>query len=259
VSEIYATRRPRISVRKLADEVSDSIAAELIFSGQVPVGQLLPGETKLAARYGVSRVTLRSALRLLQDASLIRIRNGIGSVVLPRSPAVTKGLDQLCSLETYVRDANHAVETSDLEWLEETADELAAERLGIEVGTPVVAAHRVKLIDGARTSWGIERVPADLLPRATLEAEYVGSIMDVLLAHPELGIEYADAEVAPVALPRDVASRLGVRTGTVAQFLEQVMYSADDVPVQWGQAWLLPEYYRFRMRRRKPVAPPDHR
>lgn len=249
-------RSRRATVRQLTDEVRDRLAREFIFNGAVPPGELLPSEATLAEHYGVSRVTLRTALRALQDAGILRIRNGVGSVVLQRTPTVPEGLHHLCSLETYARGSNHVVGTVELEWSEQTADEAAAAKLGVAPGSPIVAAHRVKLLDEARVGWGVERVPADLLPLETLQAEYVGSLMDILLAHHELDLEYADCELASVPMPADVAARLGVEVGTCTQYLEQVMYTSEGVPLQWGKAWLLPEYYRFSVRRRRPIAFP---
>ncbi|HEX4804307.1 MAG TPA: GntR family transcriptional regulator [Conexibacter sp.] len=248
-------RGPRVAARQLANEVYDRLTQEFIFSGQVPPGELLPSETRLATHYGVSRVTIRSALRMLQDAHLIRIRNGIGSVVLPRPAAVTEGLDQLLSLETYARERDQQVGTADVEWSEEPADEEAAGKLELPVGATLNVVHRVKLFGDERVAWGIEKVPADVLPLATLKAEFVGSAMDVLLAHGELGVEYADAELEPAGAPAAVARRLGVKPGTVCQILEQVMY-AGGRPVQWGKAYLLPEHYRLQVRRRATLVPP---
>lgn len=244
----------RIAIRDLASDVASAIIRDLIASGRVAPGQLLPGEAALASRYAVSRGTLRAALRTLQDAQLVSVRNGVGAVVLPRPSTVTEGLDQLCSLETYTRDTGASIATADLTWTQEPADDEAARQLQVEPGALLSVAHRVKLIDGARAGWGIERTPADLVPFEALQAEYAGSIMDVLLARPELGITHADAEIAAVPLPAGIARRLGVRAGRPAQYLEQVMLLGDGRPAQWGRAWLLPEHFRFRIRRRTPLA-----
>jgi len=103
---------PRAAVksrRALADEASDLIAREYIFSDVVAAGELLPSEAKLAERYGVSRVTTRASLRTLREAGLISIRHGVGSVVLPRSDVLRYGLDRLSSFETFAREAGRDI------------------------------------------------------------------------------------------------------------------------------------------------------
>ena len=67
------------------------IAAELqkeIRLGSTPVGELLPTETELMARFGASRQTVREALRIITEQGLIVRRAGLGSVVIAAEPPV---------------------------------------------------------------------------------------------------------------------------------------------------------------------------
>ena len=69
--------------------------AEAIQARRYPVDSLLPSETALAATYGVSRFTVREALRRLSERGLISRRHGSGSRVvssLPR-PAYALAVD----------------------------------------------------------------------------------------------------------------------------------------------------------------------
>ncbi len=60
----------------------EQILKDEILAGQHPVGALLPPEIELCARFGVSRYTVRAALRLLTDAGLVARRQGAGTVVI---------------------------------------------------------------------------------------------------------------------------------------------------------------------------------
>ncbi|MCG5238327.1 GntR family transcriptional regulator [Azospirillum doebereinerae] len=67
--------------------VARTLIAE-IDDGTHPTGSVLPGEMELTRRFGVSRHTVREALRRLEDLGLIRRRTRTGTEVLgPRRPS----------------------------------------------------------------------------------------------------------------------------------------------------------------------------
>jgi DNA-binding GntR family transcriptional regulator len=244
----------------LVDEVRDRIADELIFSGEVPVGQRLPPEAALAARYGVSRVTVRASIRSLQDAGLVIVRNGVGATVLPLSRTVTHGFDRLVSLETFGREAGKSVASEQVEWFEGPADAVTAERLQLLPAVAVARASRVKTVDGTPAAWFVDTVPETVMTATELRSEFDGSVLDVLLARPELQVAYEDADLMPVQLEADVAQRLRVPSGSAALYVDALTYSTTGTVLEWAQFWLLPEHFRFSVRRRPQVVRRgDHR
>ncbi|WP_225822056.1 FadR/GntR family transcriptional regulator [Streptomyces naphthomycinicus] len=62
---------------------------QVVRLGLVPGGERLPAERELAERLGISRVTLREVLKVLQDQGLVEARRGRygGTFVLPRPDA----------------------------------------------------------------------------------------------------------------------------------------------------------------------------
>ena len=59
----------------MAEEIADRIRV-LILDGTFPTGQPLPGERLLAARFAVSRGSIRDALRMLETIGLLDSRHG---------------------------------------------------------------------------------------------------------------------------------------------------------------------------------------
>jgi len=81
----------------------ENIAAQIeqtITSGQLRVGDQLPGERELAEQFEVSRVVIREAMRNLEARGIVEVRHGSGTYVrsIP-SPAVTQSLTLLLELE----------------------------------------------------------------------------------------------------------------------------------------------------------------
>ena len=67
-------------------QVADSLIRE-IETGRYPIGSLLPSEHELSDRYGVSRHTVREAMRRLAERGLISRRQGVGTHVTSRTAA----------------------------------------------------------------------------------------------------------------------------------------------------------------------------
>lgn len=66
---------------QVANDLLQRIAA-----GEYPVGCLLPKEVELSARYGISRHTMREALRRLLEAGVVSRRRRAGTEVLAATP-----------------------------------------------------------------------------------------------------------------------------------------------------------------------------
>ncbi|MFE4550385.1 FadR/GntR family transcriptional regulator [Streptomyces sp. NPDC056785] len=68
---------------------------QVVRLGLVPGGQRLPAERELAERLGISRVTLREVLKVLQDQGLVESRRGRYGGTFVRSRDTAPGQDEL--------------------------------------------------------------------------------------------------------------------------------------------------------------------
>lgn len=66
-------------------QVANDLAAD-IESGEIPRGARLPSEVELASQYGVSRISVRTAIRELAEHGLVVVVRGRGTYVTPRAP-----------------------------------------------------------------------------------------------------------------------------------------------------------------------------
>ena len=80
------TRRSRVAdgprYLQVANELIDGIGG-----GIYPVGGMLPTEMELCKQYGISRSTVREALRKLRDVGLISRQRRVGTKVVSRAPS----------------------------------------------------------------------------------------------------------------------------------------------------------------------------
>ena len=115
-----------IKKTRIAEEVADRIRV-LMLDGTFPPGEPLPSERHLAERFGVSRGSIRDALRTLETIGLLETRHGQGT--FPHELSVDRLVAPLASVMAY---------RSDLQ------DELLDVRRMFEPAVARVAALRAK-------------------------------------------------------------------------------------------------------------------
>jgi GntR family transcriptional repressor for pyruvate dehydrogenase complex len=119
-----ASLQPIITVRSYA-AVAQQLQ-NLITSGELAVGERIPGERALAERFHVSRVVIREAMRHLEAIGVIEVRQGSGTYVRNASPhSVSKSVTLMLELQRASYVDLMAVRRA----LELTSARLAAERI----------------------------------------------------------------------------------------------------------------------------------
>jgi DNA-binding FadR family transcriptional regulator len=89
-----------VNVDRVSQVIVDQIKV-LIRDGRLQPGDRLPSERELCQRFGVSRVTVREALRVLESSGLVAIRvgaHGGAFLTTPSAERLGEGLADLISL-----------------------------------------------------------------------------------------------------------------------------------------------------------------
>ena len=107
--------------------------------GRYGLGELLPPEVNLCTQFGVSRHTIREAMRLLIQRGLVSRQRGIGTHVAAVEPPAhyTQSTASIADLPRYVEETRLVVQQ-----LEDViADEALAQLLDCPVGQRWLHAH----------------------------------------------------------------------------------------------------------------------
>lgn len=121
-------------VRKAYEQVADQLRG-LIMSGELAPGERLPNEALLAREFGVSRATVREALRVLAAQNLLRTAKGAGGgsyVTIPTVDHISEFLRANINLLTDSQDVTLEELIEARELLEVPAARLAAGRRRLE-------------------------------------------------------------------------------------------------------------------------------
>jgi len=213
-------------------------------------GDKFPPEPALARSLGISRATLREALRNLEEKQVITRRQGVGTFYNGPRVTIDSGLETLASVDTLaLRQGLHCT-TSGLEVAGEPARAEDAAPLGLTPGTPVTIVRRVKVADGRPIAYLVDVVPQSVIAPADLPQGFDGSVLDLLTTRRDLAASHAAADITPVKAGRELGSRLQVPAATVLLLLEETIYTRDGAPVDLSRSYFVPRFFQFHLLRR---------
>jgi len=214
-----------------------------------PPGQRLTSEPELAKQLGVSRATLREAMRTFETQGLIRRRQGSGTYVVGKVPVIDAGLEALESLDTMARRMNLEIKVSDLNVEQVQADKETAAGLDIPEGSYLTRVRRVMRADGRPAAYLIDTLPESILKPGDLPNEFRGSVLDFLITRGDK-LGFSRAAISATNAPADVAKPLEIqRDDVLLQFASQLYDTAGKV-VDYSVSYFIPGYFRFHVNRR---------
>lgn len=116
--------------RGLRDELVDKLLSALR-QGEWPVGARLPSERAFAAQYGMSRTTVRDALRTLAGLGVVRIERGRGVFVEESGTAVGDSLISMVRFTDFrsLFEIRKVFEPQMAAWAAQRAEAWEADRL----------------------------------------------------------------------------------------------------------------------------------
>ena len=241
--------RVRTDSRPLYAQASQALR-RLMQDGDYVVGDRLPSEPALAKRLGISRPTLREALRLLEDEGAIVRRHGVGTFVAQPRPRIDAGLEALESIERMAERAGLHTQMGALTYREFEAADAVAEMLGVPEGTAVTDVTRVILADGQHVAFLTDLLPREYLHGDELGADFQGSVLDHLLKRGWPELSHSRTELSAYAADTALARELRVKSAAPLLKLEAQLYSADGRVVDYSTSYFVPGYFRFHVVRR---------
>lgn len=229
------------------------VLASRVASGVTPPGTKLAPEPELAAEFGVSRATLREALRSLEEDGFITRSPGVGTFVTHR-PRLTNNLDVNFAVTDAIRAAGGVPATAGLRVEPGAATPDQAEHLALAPGDGVVLIERVRLANGRPVVYSEDVVPSALVGDRLDVFRQLVEISVYELFEREFGVvvHHGVASFRPMKADRHVASRLQVIRGAILLHLRQVDYDEDGHPVLYSQEYHLADAFDFTLVRKGP-------
>jgi GntR family transcriptional regulator len=234
-----------------AEDVRRRILDE-IAGGALLAGERLGAERDMAARYGVSRSTLRAALDALESVGAVRRVPGRSGGTFVAERKVERDLTSLAGLPAYLRRQGFQSDARVLRTATTESDDDARQALGTDLVHEVV---RVRLADGEPISLERACFPAERFPDL-LDRSLAGSIYELLETQYALEPGEAEERIEVVAAGAEEARLLGLRRGAPLLAVERTAWDAAGQPFERSHDLFRADRARVVVRARAAPAAP---
>jgi GntR family transcriptional regulator len=223
-------------------QIADALRTR-IREGALRPGTRLDTQRTLARSFGVTLMTLRQALELLERDHLISRRHGLGTFVA--APSIDYDILQLRRFAGDLSAKGEHVVTRLLGTRFASADHRVADALGLGPSARVLVVARLRLVDGHPMSLQRSFLPVpigDEVVRADLALTPLHRVLEYKLG---IVIERARETVSAVRLGRREARELGCPAGAPAFESERVSYDAAGAPVVFDRVFIPGDRFRI--------------
>lgn len=234
--------------RHLYLQVIDRLKSD-IAKGVYQENEKLPSEFELSKSLGVSRATLREALRLLEEENIIVRRHGVGTFINPK-PVFTSGIEQLSSISSMIENVGMEPGTILLHAYEDVPVEEDLERFQTDIEDKVITIERVRTADGEPVVYCVDKVPTSYLPDQFLENQDL-SIFSALEKSGNIRVAYAITYIDPVGYHETVSPILKCKEDSALLVLNQLHYDDNDRVVLYSKNYFRADKFSFHVVRKR--------
>ncbi len=244
-------------INKLQSEVSSPLYLQLydtikskIDSGEYKVGEKIPSEAQLSENYGISRITVRSALEQLVNENILVKKHGKGTYVsMPVYVESTLNEVRGSFTKSCIK-MGKVPKTSLLSVQRKRAGKYISKQLGVNEDDLIIVIKRVRCIDDIPSVLEIDyfRKEYDFMIQSDIENN---SLLDLLRKHTGIvastfndvmEIKHANKEQS-VALNCMIGAALLLVSQTVTDDKDQIIY--------FNEQYIRSDIYKYAVSSRK--------
>jgi GntR family transcriptional regulator len=210
-------------------QIRESLRAE-IEEGRIQRGEQLPSENELAAKYNVSRMTVRQSVADLINEGLLYRRQGIGTFV--GGPHVQRDHTRLTNFFDEAESEGVKAQVRLLSVKIIPATTKVAQALEIPAGSDVIRVKTLRYADGQPITVHDAHIPRTLLPdldNENLEVRHLWTLFEKCGYRVRRAIQRIEAREAS----KQLAHLMNTREGAALLFKERTVYADDGTPVEF--------------------------
>lgn len=219
------------------------ILGQRVAQGVYPRDTFLPSEAELAREFGVTRMTVRGALRVLQEQGKVRTERGRGTRV--SAAKLELSLLHFYSVGRDIPQTGREIRSRVLQAERVQAPAQVARALALPVTGPVSEIVRLRALDEVPFILERSYLPASWAPGIEEQDLTDASIYELLEQTYGLRVAYARESIQPLVVAAGQAELLELTPGTAAFLVERVCFGEDEQPLEYRRSVIRSDLVTF--------------
>jgi GntR family transcriptional regulator len=233
------------------NDVSRSLHEQLsLLIAETESGEKLPSEPKLAVDLGVSRASLREAMRTFETRGLLQRKQGVGTFVIHPSRVFDSSLENLSSLETIADQLGLEVSMGDLRVSRCIVDQDQTKTLELSEGIEILQVSRVILAENRPVAYLEDNLPIEILNEKDVDQKFTGSVLDLLIKRDDIPLASSKCEISAIGATKELALALEIQRQDPLLVFSSLLYSTEGKIIDSSFSYFLPGYFHFHIVRR---------
>ncbi len=225
--------------------VDESIKRK-IEEGLLNPGDRLPPEMELAKEYGISRSTLREALKMLQKEGILITKNGIGTYVAENAPIILRNfLNKLMSIGELIKSVGLEDTQSNMKIYKTSPCTEWKSKLNLK-DEGVVVIERLREANGIGISYSYHIFP-ESIAKNYFDESFAGSLLKFLRNYMNIEIAYSLTEICSIGEKKE--NKVTYYIGENVLLFKQLHFDVKDNPIFYSLDYMNNNILKFFIRR----------
>ena len=233
------------------NDVSRSLHEQLsLLIAKTDSGVQLPSEPRLAEDLGVSRASLREAMRTFETRGMLQRKQGVGTFVIHPAHVFDSGLENLISLETIADHIGLEVSMGELKVCQKVVDFDLSQELGLMENIEIIHVSRVILADNKPVAYLEDNLPVDVISEQEVKHHFTGSVLDLLIKRDDIPLASSKCDISATGASPGLAAALEIQPNDPLLVFSSLLFSTRGRIIDSSFSYFIPGYFHFHIVRR---------
>lgn len=211
------------------------------------IHQKMLSEREICREYQVSRTTVRSALKELENLGYIYKRQGKGTFVSSLWKE-RQNLSEGYSFTDQMKELGKQPETNVLSFERFPADALLAQQLGISEGESVIRLERLRMADSITMMYETTYLPDSLFPTLSADSVRQKPLYEIFSTEFQQSIKYADEVFSASIVTSQEATLLHTKPNAACLRLKRTTFNKENRIVEFTLSVARSDQFVYKVR-----------